>query len=147
MVTLRLIEVEGEEIRNMESKYGIVPMPKLDETQAEYHSHIHDNADGFSIPLTTTDDKLEMVGAVMEAMASEGYRTLMPAYYETALKTKYVSDEESVKMLDDIINCFYVDAGVLYTKKISSFHQNMRTWIGNNRNTVSSTPCSRAWAS
>ena len=42
------------------------------------------------------------------------------------------------EMLDDIINSFYVDAGVLYTKKISSFHQNMRTWVGNNRNTVAS---------
>jgi hypothetical protein len=139
MVSLRLIEVEGEEIRNMESKYGIVPMPKLDETQAEYHSHIHDNSDGFSIPLTTTDDKLQMVGAVMEAMASEGYRTLMPAYYETALKTKYVSDEDSVKMLDLVIDSLYVDSGFLYVDGTGNFHQNMRTaWIGKNNSNITS---------
>ena len=41
-------------------------------------------------------------------------------------------------MLDDIINSFYVDPGVLYTKKISSFHQNMRTWAGLGKNTVAS---------
>ncbi len=138
MTTLRLIHVESEDMRNMSSLYGIVPMPKLDETQEEYYSYAHDTMTAYGIPLTVINDELEMVGAFLEAMASESYRTVTPAYYELALKTKYVSDEESVKMLDDIINSFYVDAGVLYTKKISSFHQNMRTWIGSNRNTVSS---------
>jgi hypothetical protein len=139
MVTLRLIEVEGEEIRNMESKYGIVPVPKLDESQEQYHSHIHDNADGFCIPLTTVGDKLEMVGAVMEAMASEGYRTLMPAYYETALKTKYVSDEDSVKMLDLVIENLHVDSGFHYVDGTGGFHQNMRTaWISKNNSNISS---------
>ena len=138
MTTLRLIHVESADMRNMTSLYGIVPMPKLDETQESYYSYAHDTMTAYGIPLTVIGDELEMVGAFLEAMASESYRTVTPAYYELALKTKYVSDEQSVKMLDDIINSFYVDAGVLYTKKISSFHQNMRTWIGNNRNTVSS---------
>ena len=138
MTTLRLIHVESESMRNMSSLYGIVPVPKLDESQENYHSYAHDTMTAYGIPLTVIGDELEMIGAVLEAMASESHRTVTPAYYELALKTKYVSDEQSVKMLDDIINSFYVDAGVLYTKKISSFHQNMRTWVGNNRNTVAS---------
>ena len=137
-VTLRLIHVESEDMRNMTSKYGIVPMPKLDEAQTEYYSYAHDTMTAYAIPLTVIGDELEMIGAFLEALAAESYRTVTPAYYELALKTKYVSDEESVKMLDLVIDSFYVDAGVLYTKKISSFHQNMRMWIGNNRNTVSS---------
>jgi len=139
MVTLRLIEVEDKSIRNMESKYGIVPVPKLDEAQAGYHSHVHDNVDSFCIPLTTYENELTMVGAVMEAMASEGYRTLMPAYYETALKTKYVSDEKSVEMLDLVIENLYVDPGFLFVDGTGEFHQNMRTaWIGKNNSNVSS---------
>jgi len=138
MTTLRLIHVESEDMRNMSSLYGIVPMPKLDETQDQYYSYAHDTMTAYGIPLTVVDEELEMVGAFMEALAAESYRTLTPAYYELALKTKYVSDEESVQMLDLVIDSFYVDAGVLYTKKISSFHQNMRTWVGNNKNTVSS---------
>ena len=138
MTTLRLIHVESEDMRNMSSLYGIVPVPKLDESQDNYYSYAHDTMTAYGIPLTVIGDELEMIGAVLEALASESYRTVTPAYYELALKTKYVSDEQSVKMLDDIVNSFYVDAGVLYTKKISSFHQNMRTWIGSNRNTVSS---------
>ena len=138
MTTLRLIHVESEDMRNMTSLYGIVPVPKLDETQENYYSYAHDTMTAYGIPLTVIGDELEMVGAFLEAMASESYRTVTPAYYELALKTKYVSDEQSVKMLDDIVNNFYVDAGVLYTKQISSFHQNMRTWIGSGKNTVAS---------
>lgn len=139
MVSLRLIEVETESIRNMESKYGIVPVPKLDEAQAGYHSHIHDNTDGFCVPLTTYGEELDMVGAVMEAMASEGYRTLMPAYYETALKTKYVSDEASVQMLDMVIENLYVDSGFLFVDGTGGFHQNMRTaWVGQGNDNISS---------
>ena len=139
MVTLRLIEVETDSIRNMESKYGIVPVPKLNEEQTSYHSHVHDNVDGFSVPRTTYGDELEMVGAVMEAMASEGYRTLMPAYYETALKTKYVSDEASVQMLDMVIENLHVDSGFLFVDGTGGFHQNMRTaWVGKGNNNISS---------
>lgn len=138
MVTLRLIHVESEDMRNMSSQYGIVPVPKLDETQDNYYSYAHDTMTAYGIPLTVIGDELEMIGAFLEAMGSESYRTVAPAYYELALKTKYVSDDLSAKMLDDIVNNFYVDAGVLYTKQISSFHQNMRTWIGNGKNTVAS---------
>ncbi len=138
MTPLRLIEVETQEMRDMESKYGIVPIPKLDEAQTEYHSHIHDNTDAFAIPLTTVGEELEMVGALLEAMASEGYRTLEPAYYEVALKTKYVSDENSVKMLDLVINGLHVDPGFLFVDGTAGFHQNMRTWIGKNSKNVAS---------
>ena len=138
-VTLRLIEVEDGSIRNMESKYGIVPVPKLDEAQEQYHSHVHDNVDSFCVPLTTYEDELEMVGAVMETMASEGYRTLMPAYYETALKTKYASDEQTVEMLDLVIENLHVDPGFLFVDGTGEFHQNMRTaWIGKNNSNVAS---------
>ena len=138
MVTLRLIHVESDDMRNMSSLYGIVPVPKLDETQQDYYSYAHDTMTAYGIPLTVIGDELEMIGAFLEAMGSESYRTVAPAYYELALKTKYVSDDLSAKMLDDIVTNFYVDAGVLYTKQISSFHQNMRTWIGNGKNTVAS---------
>lgn len=139
MTTLRLIEVESEYIRNMTSLYGIVPMPKYDANQKAYHSHVHDNVSAFSIPLTTVGEDLDAVGAVMEAMAAESYRLVMPAYYELALKTKYVSDEESVEMLDTVIDSLHVDAGFLFVDDTAGFHQSMRKrWIGVNNKDVAS---------
>ena len=139
MTTLRLIEVESEYLRNMTSLYGIVPMPKFDEAQTAYHSHVHDNVSAFSVPLTTVGEDLTLVGAVMESMAAESYRFVMPAYYELALKTKYVSDEESVAMMDIVIDSLRVDAGFLFVDDTAQFHQSMRKrWIGVNNSDVAS---------
>ena len=140
MVTLRLISAEGSDMRNMSDDYGIVPMPKLDEAQADYYSYAHDTFTAYAVPVTVIDERLEQVGAILEAMASESYRTVLPAYYEITLKDKYCNDPESRDMLDTIINSFYIDAGVLYTKKIQSVHQKMRDFIGKDAtNMVAST--------
>ena len=138
MVTLRLIEAEGSNLRNMRSDYGIVPIPKLDETQEKYYSYAHDSFTAVAIPATVSDDRLQQMGAVMEALASESYRTVLPAYYEITLKDKYCNDPESRDMLDTIIEGFFVDAGVLYTKQIDSVHQKLRTFVGSNLNNVAS---------
>ena len=138
MVTLRLIEAEGTNLRNMRSDYGIVPIPKLDETQEKYYSYAHDSFTAVAVPATVSDDRLQQMGAVMEALASESYRTVLPAYYEITLKDKYCNDPESRDMLDTIIEGFFVDAGVLYTKQIDSVHQKLRTFVGSNLNNVAS---------
>lgn len=139
MVTLRLIEVESSCLRNMTDDYGIIPMPKLDEAQDDYYSYAHDQLTALAIPITVTEEKFQMLGAALEALASESYRTVTPAYYEISLKTKYVNDVDSVEMLDKIVTNLYIDAGVLYTKDLSSVHQQLRTFMGKNSNTVAST--------
>lgn len=138
MVTLRLIEAEGANLRNMSSYYGIVPMPMLDETQDGYYSYAHDTLTAYAIPNNVIDDRRQEMGALLEALASESYRTVVPAYYEVTLKDKYCNDPESQQMLDLIIDSFFIDAGVLYTKQLDSIHQKMRTFIGSNLSNVAS---------
>lgn len=132
MATLRLIEVEDEYLRDMSESYGIIPMPMLNEEQDDYHSYAHDQMTAFGVTNTTPMDRREMLGAFLEAMASESYRYITPAYYEVALKSKYVNDPASWAMLDIVTENLYIDAGVLYTKSINSVHQMFRTLVGNN---------------
>ena len=42
----------------------------------------------------------DMVGACLEALSAETYRTVTPAWYETALKVKYSRDDLSSQMID-----------------------------------------------
>ncbi|MBO4322601.1 MAG: hypothetical protein J5919_06340 [Clostridia bacterium] len=133
MTTLRLIEVEGEAMKNMQDDRGVVPMPKLNKDQDRYYSYVHDTMSAYAIPNTgKSDEEKNMLGAVLEVMASESYRTITPAYYEITLKARYVNDVESVSMLDLITDSIYIDAGILYTKSIDSVHQQMRTFVGKN---------------
>ncbi len=90
----------SENLRDMKDEFGIVPLPKLDETQDSYLALVHDTGSLLAIPYTRED--LELPCAVLEAMAAENYRTVMPTYYETALKVKYTRDEMSAQIIDII---------------------------------------------
>jgi hypothetical protein len=124
-------------LRSMESDFGVLPIPKMDETQTGYQTFLHDQFTAFGIVSTVKENRLQMMGAYLEAMAEESYKSLVPTYYELALKTKYVSDEESGQMLDMIYRSVYIDAGVLYTKTVD-VHQQLRTIIRSGNNTVAS---------
>ena len=87
-----------EEFRNMESDFGLLPSPKLDESQARYY-HIVD-AEAVMLSIPTTCSNAEKTGAVIEAMAAESMYTVTPAYNEILLKRKYVRDNESEFILD-----------------------------------------------
>jgi hypothetical protein len=138
MATLRILELESEMMRGMEDEFGVVPMPKFDEAQTEYRTLLHDQFTVFSVLNTVTEERLDEVGAVLEAMASVSYRTVRPAYYETTLRTQIAKDLQSAEMFDLIIDNTYMDAGILYTIPLSTFHDNFRRIIGSGKNTVSS---------
>ena len=138
MASLRLVAVEQPDVRNMEQMYGIVPMPKYDANQKEYGTLMHDQFTVFSIPASAASEKIEMIGAVMEVMASESLRMVKPAYYEIALKRKYMSDPIAWEMLDLTFARVIVDAGVVYGEALGYPHHSLRTIIQGKNNTVAS---------
>lgn len=102
-------------LRNMESDFGVVPYPKYDEAQEDYHVSILRTFTVSAIPLSATD--YDTAGLVLEALACEGYNDIIPAYYEVALKDKYSRDDGTVEMLDIISNSAYLDfADAFYTE-------------------------------
>ena len=55
-----------------------------------------------------------MSAIITEALCAESYKKVVPAYYETALKTKYTRDDESIAMIDMIVNSRVFDLGYVY---------------------------------
>ena len=85
--------------RDMDSDFGIIPLPKWDKNQMEYFSHA--NPSGTSaVCIPTTAENIERIGMITEAMAAAGRYTSTPAVYDITLKTKYARDPESEVMLD-----------------------------------------------
>ena len=138
MCTTRLVAAEQPDIRNMEELYGIVPMPKYDSAQPGYGTLMHDQFTVFALPATVKADRFDMLGAVLEVMASESMRTVKPAYYEIALKRKYMSDPVAWEMLDLIFDTVKIDAGIVYTNALGNPHDQLRQIITSKKNTVSS---------
>ena len=138
MATIRILEMENEAIRNMKQEFGVVPMPKFDEAQTQYRTLLHDQFTVISILNTVKGERLDEVGAVLEAMSSISYKTVRPAYYETTLRSKISRDPQSAEMFNIIVDNIYMDAGILYTIPLSTFHDHFRRIIGSKENTVTS---------
>jgi hypothetical protein len=138
MATIRMLEMETSSMRNMEDAYGVVPMPRLTVNEDGYYSTLHDGFTVLSVPTTVRDDRLEEVTAVLEAMGSASYRIVKPAYYETTLRTKLVSDPQSSAMMDMIIENLRTDAGYINVYSFNSFHHGFRAIMSSKQNTVSS---------
>ena len=100
-------------LRDMESEFGMVPMPKYDSAQENYYTTYNpNNASALSIPVT--NKKLEETGLIVEAISAESMYTLTPAYYDVALERKYMRDEESRAMLDIILSSRMYDLAIVY---------------------------------
>lgn len=65
-----------------------------------------------AVPMSAAD--LDMVGVITEALCAESYKTVVPAYYDVALKVKMTRDEESVEMLDLVTSSCMFDFGYVY---------------------------------
>jgi hypothetical protein len=98
------------DFRSMPFAYGIVPYPMMDLEQGEYYSGYTDRY--MAIPNNCFDT--DFVGTIIEAMSAEGYRRVIPAYYEVALKGRYTHDSESVQMLDIIRESAVIDFAYTY---------------------------------
>ena len=96
----RLTNAVTDAFREMESDYGILPMPKYDTAQEDYVTLIHSSTTVTCIPKSINETKLDMAGAVLEAWASEAYRQVITPFIESALKSKYSRDALSGQVID-----------------------------------------------
>ena len=112
-----------DQIREMESNYGLIPLPKWDEAQSNYYTFVHDQYSIGGIPVSVQDPS--MTSAVMEALAAESYRYVTPAYYDVVLNGKYLRDADSSEMLELAMAGVKIDFGWIHTYSLSSVSQGL----------------------
>ncbi len=99
--------------RSMEIDFGILPVPKFDESQDRYYSTISaNNANYISFPASMVE--AERNGLIVEALSCESMYTLTPAYFEITLQGKSIRDEESQGMLEIILDTTVMDIGYYF---------------------------------
>ena len=99
-------------LRDMIDDFSILPYPKYDENQKDYFTMVDGSHGALAVPKTVSD--LDFVGVITEALNAESYKTVVPVYYDVALKIKGTRDEQSMEMLDMIINSRVFDMGYVY---------------------------------
>jgi hypothetical protein len=99
----------------MQDDYGVLPMPKFDELQDDYHTTFANTAS--LIVVLSTCTATEKVGATLELMAAEAYKQVTPAYFEICLQGKYSDEPQDAAMYDRILNGFVFSFGFCYSTK------------------------------
>lgn len=97
-----------QQLRSMETDFGIIPYPKADENQERYYSRVS----YYNAPIVpVTNNNLEKTGAVLEYFNYVSHDTVIPAYSDVVLYGKVIRDDESREMLDIIFDSRVVDIG------------------------------------
>lgn len=100
-------------IREMESDFGVLPYPKLSETQDNYYAQIAGfNSQFICVPLVQED--IERTGIITEALAYYGQKIVTPALYDMTLIGQGIRDVESEPMLEIIFDNLVYDFGLYY---------------------------------
>lgn len=116
-------------MKEMEHEYGIVPFPLYNADQTDYISGARDYMTAMAI--FGKLDNPEKTGVVTEALCMYGYKMITPAYYETSLKFKYISDPIAMSMLDIIRDHLTFDFAMTFTAQIQTFFSIMGDNIAN----------------
>lgn len=100
-------------MRSLEVDFGVLPMPKYDENQESYSSFSNTFfTDYVVIPPTNTDTV--RTGALIEAMNYYSQQYVAPAFIDNVVKNKSVRDEESAKIISDIIDNMQYDIALMF---------------------------------
>lgn len=106
-ISLALINL----FREMDSDFGILPMPKYDEQQEDYGHYISNYVTTAIVCPKTVADR-DFAGACIEALSAYSTDTVSSGLYDTLLTSKLVRDNESVDMLKICLGTKYFDWAV-----------------------------------
>ena len=119
----------AENLRTTEVDYLMLPAPKFDESQTEYRTS---NLDSHcNIGISATSDSKMAAGAVLEYMGYLSEKELTPAYFDVSYKIQYVSDPDTMKLFDMVVDSVVFDFVRTYSRSIKDVTRQMQTIVKN----------------
>ena len=99
-------------LRDKKETFGIVPFPKMDDTQDSYRSTALQQVAVMTVPITNQNP--EAAALAMDALSYESMEKVLPLYYEVRVEQKGLRNDDSIEMLEIIRNSCTYDIGILY---------------------------------
>lgn len=121
--------------------YGIAPIPKYSQSQS-YHAYVQDQVSSFGISTAVgSEERQEMLAAVLEALAYHSYEIVRPAYYNNTLSTRFLQDPKSSEILDIIFESLSFDFSSTCSNLLNGLvlRDQLRPIFSGTTNTIAST--------
>lgn len=126
---------EIQSLRNCEQDFGVLPFPKYDEAQENYHCIISTSlTPAVSIPITNPNPS--QAGLILEAMTYYSVDTVTHVYYDLSLNSRFIRDEESSEMFDIMFANSVYDFGYIFD--VGGLGMILENMFYNKKNTFSS---------
>ncbi len=106
-------------LRDMEDDFGVLPLPKYDESQENYVTDVSGAVSMVVLPVTTKD--IDRTGNIIDALAAASYDMITPDLINVIASTKNVRDKESSEITKMIIRNRTFDMGHMYYIKGDDF--------------------------
>ena len=100
-------------LRNMDTDFGILPLPMLDDQQDTYYTPVNYYWASYAV-IPANNPRINDTGVLLDAFAYYGYKLTRPAVYEASFDSKIARDEESREMMDLILESTTYDIGWLF---------------------------------
>lgn len=142
-------------LREMDAKYGLLPMPKYDVDQAEYGTTAQDYYTLMFVldhSMSTLPTKSEAVSAYLQLSADESYNGVRGYYFNRIIKPKFFGVDDttntvtrSIAIFDIIVNNINFEFSNIYSPQLCNITWLWRDVINNriNDNTLESAYLSR----
>ena len=101
------------DLREMDADFGILPHPKYSEEQAAYYGPVNYHWATFDV-VPITNGRLDMTGYLMDALGYHSQQIVTPTYVEKTIQGKSLRDEESIEMLEIILDSRVYDLASIY---------------------------------
>lgn len=128
-----------ESLGEMEDTYGILPLPKFDEEQEGYYTNAWDQFSVFAVPLTVKDADKDVTGIIFEALCAESYKTVFPAYYDQALKSRYSAEPATAEIIDLIMAGRKLEFTFQFGENLASLPYMFRNMLASKSTDIAST--------
>ncbi len=127
-----------ESLGEMEATFGILPLPKFDENQEGYYTNAWDQFSVFAVPLTLAEADKDVTGIIYEALCAESYKTVFPAYYDQALKSRYSAEPATAEIIDLIMAGRKLEFTFQFGESLSSLPYMFRQMLGSKSTDIAS---------
>jgi len=101
-------------LRDMEADFGVLPTPKLEESQDKYYIPYSNHWATFVV-VPVTNSQYDMTADVIQSMGYYSQQLVIKAYIDVTVMDKALRDEDSVAMLDIILNNRVYDIGQIFS--------------------------------
>jgi len=105
------IKAAANEMRDMQSEFGMLPIPKYNEAQENYVTNMYWASHMVSIPVTCKD--VDRAAIVIDTLNYDAAEKLLPVYYDR-VSYKGLRDQDSIDMLEIIRSTRYYNWGLSY---------------------------------